>query len=296
MNGLRYIRTRCNLSLSELADVLGVTRQALSAWENGKKEIPEQRCEQLANFFGIDKEYFGEISEEKQKYLLEKAMFRYDDNGKETYRFKPQQNLTSLVGVPICFMGEMEMSLDEQFVCAQRKKQETLEKIDDIIKWTDNAGSIQSQSVCINRGCTVYGMINEMMEKMRGMKSYLKMPFYYEMLNVWKAMMMAYGLMDTEDVSFLDKSSYYCGEDGEWIYQMYELIKSHWDCELAFHEHHHEEMELERKQRRDKCKKTEIQNTKSIEEMIADAEEENRVFMKEHPELLKSTNLSLFGK
>ncbi len=121
MNGLRYIRTRCNLSLSELADIIGVTRQALSAWENRKKEISEQRCEQLATFLGIDKKYFGEISEDEQKYLLEKAMFRYDDNGKETYRYKPQENLTNLVGVPICFIGDLGVSLDEQYVYAQRK-------------------------------------------------------------------------------------------------------------------------------------------------------------------------------
>lgn len=43
MNGLKYIRIRCNLSLNELADAIGVTRQALSAWENGKQSIPEQR-------------------------------------------------------------------------------------------------------------------------------------------------------------------------------------------------------------------------------------------------------------
>ena len=78
MNGLKYIRTRCNISLSELAEIIGVTRQALNSWENGKKDIPEQRREQLASFFGVEKEYFGEISEEKKKYLLEKAMFRYD--------------------------------------------------------------------------------------------------------------------------------------------------------------------------------------------------------------------------
>ena len=54
MNGLRFIRTRCNLSLSELANKLGITRQALSSWENGYKEIPNQRKEQLVNFFGID--------------------------------------------------------------------------------------------------------------------------------------------------------------------------------------------------------------------------------------------------
>lgn len=89
MNGLKYIRVRCNLSLNDLAECIGVTRQALSAWENGKKEIPEQRKEQLSEFFGIDQRYFGEISEEEKITLLEKAMFRYDHNGRESYRYKP---------------------------------------------------------------------------------------------------------------------------------------------------------------------------------------------------------------
>ena len=60
MNGLKYIRTRCNLSLSELADMIGVSRQALSSWENGRKDIPEQRVEQLAEFFGVNREFLGE--------------------------------------------------------------------------------------------------------------------------------------------------------------------------------------------------------------------------------------------
>lgn len=37
MNGLKYIRTQCNFSLSELAERLDVSRQIISAWENGKK-------------------------------------------------------------------------------------------------------------------------------------------------------------------------------------------------------------------------------------------------------------------
>ena len=63
MNGLKYIRTQCNFSLSELAERLDVSRQIISAWENGKKEIPEARKEQLAEFFGIDKCFFDEITE-----------------------------------------------------------------------------------------------------------------------------------------------------------------------------------------------------------------------------------------
>ena len=54
MNGLRYIRKQCNFSLSQLAERLEVSRQIISAWENGKKEIPEMRKKQLADFFGID--------------------------------------------------------------------------------------------------------------------------------------------------------------------------------------------------------------------------------------------------
>ncbi len=295
MNGLRYIRTRCNLSLNELADFIGVTRQALSSWENGKKEIPVKRKEQLANFFGIDNVYFGEISEEEKKYLLEKAMFRYDDNGKETYRYKPQEGLTSLERVPICFLGDMDISLDEKYVLAQRRKQETIAKIDDIIRWTSDAGSIQSQTVCINRGCNVYGMINEMMETMRGMKTPIKMPFFYELIDVLKATLLAYGLRDKGQIQYLDRSEYYCGEDGEWIIRLSQQIKEHWDAERNFHEKHYEEMKKDMRKKREE-KKDVVEKVLGIEEQIAEAEEHNRQFMREHPELLKMGGLTILDK
>ena len=36
---LAVIRTRCNYSHTVLASVLGLSRQVVSAWENGKKKI-----------------------------------------------------------------------------------------------------------------------------------------------------------------------------------------------------------------------------------------------------------------
>ena len=93
MNGLKYIRTRCNLSLSELARFIGVTRQALSSWENGRKEIPEQRKEQLACFFGIDKEYFGEISEKEKNTCLRKQCFDTIITGKKLIDISPKKKL-----------------------------------------------------------------------------------------------------------------------------------------------------------------------------------------------------------
>lgn len=39
MNGLKFIRTQCNLSLNNVAQTLNVSRQIVSAWENGKKNV-----------------------------------------------------------------------------------------------------------------------------------------------------------------------------------------------------------------------------------------------------------------
>ena len=46
---------------------MNVSRQIVSAWENGKKDIPKERKEQLANYFGINAQYFDEINEMQKK-------------------------------------------------------------------------------------------------------------------------------------------------------------------------------------------------------------------------------------
>lgn len=281
MNGLKYIRTRCNLSLSELADMLGVSRQALSSWENGRKDIPEQRVEQLAEFFGVKREFLGEISDEMKNELIDKAMFRYDENGKEYYRFKPQEGVTSLDQTRVSFFFDnSQKSLDEEYVLARHKKQELLGEIKNIIEWTENVGSISAQIVCINRGCYVYGMINEMMEEMQKKDSHLKMPFFYELIDVWKAMLVAYGIIDKEEISEFDRRKVYCSEDGEWILELSEQIKAHWVAEYAYCEKYHQEV-----QNKSKANESEIEETKSLEEQIADIENDRKEFIRKHPEL-----------
>ncbi|MBQ6706254.1 MAG: helix-turn-helix transcriptional regulator [Clostridia bacterium] len=42
-NGLKKVRTICNFSSCDFANALGVTRQMISAWENGTKSIPKQQ-------------------------------------------------------------------------------------------------------------------------------------------------------------------------------------------------------------------------------------------------------------
>ena len=275
MNGLKYIRTRCNLSLIELADMIGVSRQALSSWENGRKDIPEQRLDQLAEFFGVNREFLGEISDEMKNDLIDKAMFRYDENGKEYYRFRPQEGVTSLDQTRVSFFFDnSQKSLDEEYILARHKKQEMLEAIKNIIKWTENAGSISAQIVCINRGCYVYGMINEMMEEMKKKDAHLKMPFFYELVDVWKAMLVAYGIIDKEEISKCDRKKSYCGEDREWILELSKQIKEHWDTEYAYCEEYRKDV-----QNKLKAKETELKETKSLEEQITDIENDRKEFI-----------------
>lgn len=75
MNGLTYIRKLCNLSSCDVADILGVSRQAVSSWENGKI-IPEDRLKQLSNYFGVQENYFSEITDEDKEYLAQLPMVR----------------------------------------------------------------------------------------------------------------------------------------------------------------------------------------------------------------------------
>lgn len=56
MNGLSFIRRRCNLSQGQLAEKLGVTRQTINLWENCREPLTEARKEQLSWFFGLELE------------------------------------------------------------------------------------------------------------------------------------------------------------------------------------------------------------------------------------------------
>lgn len=89
MNGLKTIRRQCNFSLSELANTFGVTRQAISAWENGKKPIPRQRKEQIAEFFGIEEKYLDEITVKQREEIINKTMYRFSSDWRDKYRYRP---------------------------------------------------------------------------------------------------------------------------------------------------------------------------------------------------------------
>lgn len=240
VNGLKFIRIRCNLSLNDTASLLGVTRQALSSWENEKKEIPEQRLVELENHFGLDKKFFGEISDADIDFLLSQPMFRYNLNGKETYRYKPEQKLPLSQQCKYYFENR-DITLEDEYAAAKKKKQEVLNKIDDIIQWTESPNRADNINL-INRNCAIYEMINDLLEKLRNTKNPLKVPFLYELKNTWRAMLLAYGIIEEGELDYRENREN-CSEDGEWIIKLAQILKQHWDDEVTF------QLELDKKRK-----------------------------------------------
>lgn len=66
---LRQLRTRENLSQSELADKLGVAKSTISMYEVGRREPDFITLEAIADFFNVDMNYLlGKPGSENQKY------------------------------------------------------------------------------------------------------------------------------------------------------------------------------------------------------------------------------------
>lgn len=270
MNGLKYIRTQCNFSLSELAERLDVSRQIISAWENGKKEIPEARKEQLAEFFGIDKCFFDEIAEEQKKTLLGKAMFRYIESGAETYRYKPDANAKSQTAY---FIPEREMSLDEEFIELQRVQKQLLERINHIISGPEQA-SLRDQMSYIVRGTEVFGKIADAMDVCFSKEPLLKMPYFSGIMEVLQALNIAISGTDYQEVQGVDTAKV-----KELVSAMRQIFKLKEEVVMIPEKNMQETLCIRNK------------STLSMEEKISKAEEEYSNFDKPKEMTMYAVNL-----
>lgn len=278
MIGLKYIRIRCNLSCNELANDLGITRQSLYAWENGKKKIPEARKEQLADYFGVNPQYLGEITETEKNDLVKKAMFCHMRNGKERYRYKPKEGLQNLKGVPIYYFGDQDIRQDEELELAQKKRQHTLQRIDAIME--SPYESIASKLLSINRGCHVYDMISDFMERFMQMNYFLKMPFYFELTNILSAMCLAYGLKEESELLSNESVELHRGEDQAWILELSKQLKKHWEEERSYQENYHKYINKKINEQNATKPHEEVR----IEKQIAATEEGYQKHLEEYPE------------
>lgn len=273
MNGLKYIRTQCNFSLSELAERLNVSRQIISAWENNKKEIPEARKKQLADFFGIDKCFFDDITEEQKNVLLGKAMFRYMESGVETYRYKPNLEMETQMAY---FIPEREKSLDEEFVELQRKQKQLLERINRIISGSEQA-SLRDQMSYIVRGTEVFTKVADAMEECFSKEPLLKMQYFHVILEVLQALTSS--IKGTCNSGIDERFS----TEGKWIGELSDLISLRVSSKI-------EGLQVPFKGNAPK-RMEQKKSILSMEEKISKAEEEYRNFDKPDDMQMYSVNL-----
>lgn len=77
MNKINSLRQEKDLTLKELADILGVSEATVSRWENGKSDIRGKNLKKLSDFFDVS-----------ESYILGYSDFK---NGTEYYNHKVKQ-------------------------------------------------------------------------------------------------------------------------------------------------------------------------------------------------------------
>lgn len=225
MNGLKLIRTQCNISLSGLAEILGVTRQIISVWEHGKKEIPETRLEQLSEYFGIEPEFFGEITDEQKETILDKPMYIWgdDENGYYLYRRDSRNRMIHFAN------RERKFLPSEEFRQCKSIQKELITNINQQIN-----GPIQrhigEQMAATKRGIKYYDYCFENMSLAFSKKPDKKMSYYRRLIEILMATTIAFG----GDCELPEEKDSYCyAENPVFIKGLSEYIKEYINSIIA---------------------------------------------------------------
>lgn len=230
MNGLKFIRMQCNLPLNNIARALNVSRQIVSAWENGKKDIPNERKEQLSNYFGIDVQYFDEIDEIQKKEILGTAMYRWNHGEREFFLFRPDEKSQKfLKGLCVHELNERKTLLSDELKEKKYLQKEMIERIDQQIKglpWYN----LNDQICSINRGIRYYGCCAENYKIIYEQPSIYKMSYYYRVLEVVEALTLALGgeIVENDDLArFFKADDYTYRIDPDFVQKCADMIKEH---------------------------------------------------------------------
>lgn len=65
MNRLKELRKEKGLTQQGLADIVGVTKRTIIAWENSERDIKSEKAQQLADYFGVEVGYLLGYSDDK---------------------------------------------------------------------------------------------------------------------------------------------------------------------------------------------------------------------------------------
>ncbi len=230
MNGLKYIRTQCNLSLNNVAQALGVSRQIVSAWENGKKDIPNERKQQLSKYFGIDTKYFDEIDEVQKKEILGTAMYRWNQNGNEFFLFRPDEDSqTERERLYTYEQKERKNLLSDELKEKKHQQKEMIQQIEQQLEgmpWY----TLNDRIASINRGVKYYDCCAKNYKIIYDQPTSRKMSYYYRALEVMEALLLAFGgeIGDNDDMAqYFAPDDYTYRIDLDFVQECADMIKEH---------------------------------------------------------------------
>lgn len=231
MNGLKFIRTQCNLSLNNVAQALNVSRQIISAWENGKKDIPSERKEQLSDYFGIDAQFFDEINEVQKKKILGTAMYRWNHNGDDFFLFRPDEESQMLLqGLCTYEPIERKILLSDELKIKKQLQKEIIKRIEQQIEGL-SCYNLNDQITSINRGVKYYDCCAENYRVIYNQPSSHKMSYYYRALEVVNALLLAFGGKVTENddevAKYFTNGDYTYRIDPDFVQKCADMIKEH---------------------------------------------------------------------
>ena len=231
MNGLRYVRRLCNISMQDLANEIGVTRQAISQWERGSKPTPAERKRELSFFFGLPESYFGEIDDRQKEDLLDKQWFRYYRGDKEYFSFRGKEDPMFRM-TPRTYMHRTgdDLTMDERYAAAVKKKEDVMQRIEDAMNYYGRSKLIADRITAVNRGCQLFGSLADLMEHMPDKKVGCRMSYYYEIADVLYALMLANDLISVDDIKAYHERNMHTGTiyDGtEFAAKLADMIRQH---------------------------------------------------------------------
>lgn len=202
MNGLKYIRTRCNYSQRALAEILGVSRQAVNMWENSKKPPSQGHKEALCLILGIDNpDYLGELTPEIYAELKELPIYKIPfDGDSEKFAFKPiKSDDLRYQFKHLTQNNDEQLSLDDKCSLKRLELKTLLEDINNYAIEGNIKNSLNNLSG-MNRALQIFGRTLDLAKEARSKHPEYVMVYFYTMLAVLDAMNISFGNTEKEDI------------------------------------------------------------------------------------------------
>ena len=232
MIGLRYIRTKCDLSLSDLAKKLHVSRQMVSAWENERKDIPENRLQELSEIFGIEKKYLGVITDEMKDEIESRPVYLVYESPEPEYRFDDANG-----GQEALWPVSIYQSLTEKYIETKKKRQDLLDTISRDLTFEEYHKYIYDEISMIENMSFFYECTHKIISLYQDKYRNYRVVYRCEAMAMFDAMMIALGIEDKDRLANIEADdSFWVKEDVAFARNLAEQIKDHWEEKMKHYD------------------------------------------------------------